>query len=315
MNKKLNFVCVIDRLDYFSGMNHSFHSLASVLHNLGENVYTFGTGKPGFQYNIFEIEGFDPSVNVLPQIKDIDLKLNNLEPENTVFISCLFEIPYLQPYNQVKWMEFFDDNYEFDDKKLYYYHLEGYCRSGRKYDGPLRFFDIDETFWHKISNFKKYNTFLMKKLLRNKNVDVNAKVDKYLTQVSELSRFPQFKCIDHVAGLVDHFPDSFEKVRPIQRQLWSESEFFVTFDEITAQPVFATLCGAKSIIIPESDRYTPEEFRHLFYPYSSCGIAYGLDDLDHMYKTAPLTRQHCIDAYNVYVDDVKKLVKNCYEKF
>lgn len=313
--KKLNFVCVIDRIDYFSGMNHSFHSLANVLHNLGENVYTFGIGKPGFPYKIFQIENFNPEVNVLPEITDIDLKLNGLEPENTVFISCLFEIPYLHQYNQVKWMEFFDDNYEFNDKYLYYYHLEGYCRSGRKYDGPLRFFDINESFWTEKTKIKKYNTFLLKKLLRNENIDIEKLLNEHLSQVGKISRFCNFKGVDDIAGLVNHIPDSYNKIRPIQRQIWSESEYFISFDEITAQPVFATLCGAKSIIIPESDRYTPEEFRELFYPYSSCGIAYGLDDLEHMHKTAPLMRKHCKDAYDVYIDDVKNLVKTCYEKF
>lgn len=314
--QKLNFVCVIDRLDYFSGMNHSFHSLASVLHNLGENVYTFGTGKPGFQYNIFKIENFDPSTNVLPEITDIDLKLNNLDPKNTVFISCLFEIPYLQPYNQVKWMEFFDDNYEFNDNYLYYYHLEGYCRSGRKYDGPLRFFDMDPDFWYPSKQGKTKNSFLLKKIIRKRNeMDLDRHINKALIKLQALSPRLPLDQMDDIAGLVNHDKDSFEKVRPIQRDVWSESDYFITFDEITAQPVFATLCGAKSIIIPESDKYKPEEFRHLFYPYASCGVAYGFNDLSHMYKTASKTRQHCLDAYDTYVNDVKNLVKTCYEKF
>lgn len=314
--KKLNFVCVIDRLDYFSGMNHSFHSLANVLHNLGENVYTFGTGKPGFPYKIFKINGYHPSVNVLPQIKDIDLKLNGLERENTVFISCLFDIPYLESYNQVKWMEFFDDDYSFNDNYLYFYHLKGYCRSGRKYDGPLRFFDMDENFWQSTSGEKKHNTFLLKKILRRQNeFDVNSHINNALEKVQQLSPNLPFACVDEIAGLVNHQPNSYQNVRPIQRDIWSQSDYFLTFDEITAQPVFATLCGAKSVIIPESDRYKPEEFRELFYPYSSCGIAYGFDDLDFMHKTAHLTRKHCVDAHKTYIDDVKNLIKICYEKF
>ena len=316
MNKKLNFVCVIDRLDYFSGMNHSFHSLASVLHDLGENVYTFGTGKPGYKYKIFEIEGFDPKVNVLPEISEIDLKLNGLETENTVFISCLFDLPFLAPYKQAKWMEFFDDNYEFNDNNLYFYHLEGYCRSGRKYDGPLRFFDMDPDFWHSTSSNKTRNSFLIKKLIRKRNeMDIDRHIQKGLIKLQALSPKLPFDQMDNIAGLLDHHNDSYEKIRPVQRDIWSQSDYFLTFDEITAQPVFATLCGAKSIIVPESDRYKPDEFRELFYPYSTCGVAYGFNDLSHMYKTASKTRQHCLDAYDTYVSDVRNLIKTCYEKF
>jgi hypothetical protein len=312
--KKLTYVVVIDRLDYFSGMNHSFHSLANILHKLGEDVYTFGPGKPGYKYKLLQIEGYDPETSVMPQITDIDLKLNNLDPESTVFISNLFDHPYIDQYkNRVIWIEEFDDTYQFNKDYLYFYHLEGYCRSGHKYDGPIRFFDMDTTFWYPTATKAEYNTFLVKKLFR-KNVDIQSIVTSNLQNVARYTNLP-FKQMDEIAGLVNHIPGSYQNARPIQRDLWSRSQFFVTFDQITAQCVFAAMCGANPIIIPENDRYTPEEFRELFYPYSSVGVAYGLDDLDHMYKTKNKARQHCKDAYNVYVDDVKNLVKICQEKF
>lgn len=38
---KLNFIVVVDRFDYNSGLNHCMHVLANKLHLLGKNIYTF----------------------------------------------------------------------------------------------------------------------------------------------------------------------------------------------------------------------------------------------------------------------------------
>lgn len=331
MKSKLNFVIWIDRYDYVSGYNNFFHSLAENLHDIGENVYTLGVGKKNFKYKIFPIKGFDPTRSIQFDIDNpdtgiiFDFKNSGLDPESTIFITHhIIDYKYLLPFKSVRLVCDPDSRYDrapYDkDKTLFFYHLKGYSTKDLNCDGFLRWLDIDTCFWYPKSISSNKNTYLVKKLTRylSEN-EIHSHINYNLKQVFKISPY-NFENIDRIAGEIHASNDTDKSLISMQRLAWSNSDFFVSFDQITAQTIFASLCGAKTIIIPSKNSwfpeyYQPDEFRELFYPYASPGIAYGLNDLDYMYNTRHLLRQHIKDSKTVYKDDIKKFVKTCYEKF
>lgn len=288
-----------------------------------------GVGKKNFGYKIFPIKNFDPIVNTqFDTLNDkldmnFDMEYAGLDPKSTIFITHhRLEYPYLEKYKSVRVICDPDSLSQapYDkDKTLFFYHLEGYSTKNFKFDGLLRWLDIDLNFWYPKSFAPNKNTFLVKKLLSYMKDDAQKHIEFNLTQVSKMSHFG-FQNIDNLAGMAGFTPDQDKSLISLQRSVWSDSDYFVSFDQVTAQTIFASLCGAKTIIIPSKnlwnpEYYNPEEFRHLFYPYASPGIAYVLDDLDYMHKTKSLIRTHIRESKKIYKDDIKKFVNICYEKF
>lgn len=314
MSSKLNFVVFIDRFDYLSGMNHCFHSIAEQLARQGENVYTLGPGKPGFKYKFFKIENFDNNTGIIPEINHIDLKYNNLDPSSTVFITNFYgEYPYLEEYNRIVLITDPDGHLELNKNYLYFYQSDSYRYKDKKYTGPLRFYDPYTKFWYPSSFNTNKNTFLLKKLFRTPGVDIDKHVNENLRKFQKITRY-NFENIDNIAGILGYYPNAFDEHRKLQRQMWSESEYFICFDKHSANAVFAALCGANSVIIPLNNELSPEEFREKN-PVYKYGVAYGIEDLDHMKKTKNLVRKHCQEMHDVYLNDVKNFIKICYEKF
>lgn len=67
-------------------------------------------------------------------------------------------------------------------------------------------------------------------------------------------------------------------------KIFNEVEYCISYDTYTMYSVYASLCGCKSIVVPEKDvdknKWCPEETECL-------GIAYGFDDLESYERTRP----------------------------
>lgn len=328
--KKINFIVWVDRYDYGSGGNHIMHAIAEKLTSLGENVYTLGTGKKNFEYKIFPIKNFDPKYNDLNQLADgafdfhFEFDHNKFDKESTIFIyPSGGDYPYLYDFKRVRVvMDSLDRNSSYDSQKtLSFIHLAGYNVTDFKYDGMIRWLDVDSKFWYPTNFQPSINTFLCKKLNHffNDNDKMKNHVIDNLTKLSHLSNLKNIN-IDNISGYIVSTDNDGKLLKIKQRDIYSQSDYFLSFDPYTCHNIFAALCGAKSIIVPISLRenhiMSADEYRSLFFPYACPGIAYGFDDLKQVYdKKTNEIRNHLVHAKQVFDSDIKNMAKCCYEKF
>lgn len=310
--KKLTFVVCVDRYHYNSGGNHVLHILAQMLHDFGEEVYTFGIGKPGFNYKVLEIENFDPSVSEMNTLSEQNKILTNLDYSSTVFICFgLFNLKYLEGKNVARWIQYFDQTIEYDERNLIFFQYPAYNTQKRECDGYLNIVDFQVDYWFKNSYKRNYTSVLVKKAVWD-DKDINNTIQTNLQKAQDYFQIKEFYNLEPIAGLNLYHPEDEKLCKPRIRTAFQQSAQFICFDNSTSHSVFASLCGADSVIIPNT-KISPEEYRNSL-EYLKYGVAYGFEDLDHMYKTKHLVRQHITDLYHRSFDDVKKFIKTCYNK-
>lgn len=324
MNEKLTYVIAVDRYDQNSGGNQVRHKLAEILHDLGEEVYTFGVGKPGYKYKILDLEYFDPETSITFNFPDEINIYTKLNLDKTVFIeSGNLPKSFIKKNNVIRWQCWFCDDQDLIDEYFgFYFQFEGYNRNNKKCDGTLSVSDFDIKYWNPNNSNKIHNTFQIKKFLydeNNRNIDFNDLVIKTAKNLSIYSIQKDYKCIDMLNGSPYCTGNEIDVKNKAMRELLRQSDYFLSFDPITGNSLLAALCGAKSLIIPPSnykdfDRvYTPEEFREAFFIFKY-GIAYGINDIPHMIKTQKTLFEKFHEFDEKIVSDVKKLIKDCEKK-
>lgn len=97
------------------------------------------------------------------------------------------------------------------------------------------------------------------------------------------------------------------------RQWLASSRVFISYDAATYISVQAAMAGALSIVVPDDEKVSAEEWRKKF-PQFAYGIAYGFDEkeigfaLETRQKLIEHTRQMEVDS----VKTVSKFYQNCY---
>ena len=310
--KKLTFVVCVDRYHYNSGGNHVLHILAQMLHDFGEEVYTFGVGRPGFDYKVLEIENFDPVDSLMNTLDENNQILTKLDYSSTIFICFgLFNLKYLKGKKVARWIQFFDQDIVYDDDSLVFFQYPAYNTQKRNFDGYLNIIDFQVDYWYKDAYKRPYFTYLCKKASwSDPNLEQTAQ--KALSKAASIFGDKEYLNLEPLAGLKNFLKDEEKLIKPKIRNAFQRTAQFICFDNSTSHSVFASLCGADSIIVPNTN-INPEEYRNSL-EYLKYGVAYGFDDLDHMYKTKHLVKQHITDLYNRSFDDVKNFIKTCYNK-
>jgi hypothetical protein len=73
-------------------------------------------------------------------------------------------------------------------------------------------------------------------------------------------------------------------------QIFNQSEFFYSYDEMTMYSQFAALCGCTSIIIPENYNCRQDWVNN--HPIGKYGVAYGEEDIEHARSTQHKLRNY-----------------------
>jgi hypothetical protein len=90
-------------------------------------------------------------------------------------------------------------------------------------------------------------------------------------------------------------------------------EYFYCYDNACFWVVLAAICGCIPIVIPDSDMSADEWYSK--FPHKKCGVAYGLDNIQHAKDTRQYVQQNLKDFYEKQLDTVKNLVKVCETQF
>jgi len=95
-------------------------------------------------------------------------------------------------------------------------------------------------------------------------------------------------------------------------EIFKKVETFVSYDTYTAYSIFAVLCGAKSIVIP--DKGVPETE---WYPLKSdrYGISYGFDDIEWADSTKHLVKEHIEREESNNKVNVKRFINEVNQYF
>ena len=78
---------------------------------------------------------------------------------------------------------------------------------------------------------------------------------------------------------------------------FNKYEYLLTFDDKSYYTSMAGLCGTKSIILNPNPKLTPLEYRNQN-PIQTCGVAYGINDIDWANKTIGLVRDNLLQLEN-----------------
>ena len=315
--KKLNFVVVIDRFDYGSGGNNIMHKLAKYLHEMGENVYTFGSGEDNYNYKVLDIEGYDPKYSTLLDINESTKILTKLDPDTTVFIPW-GSFPYtkwLNNYGKVaRWVMYYDIDIDHSEHDLVFFQQSSYNTRNEPFDGIMNIFDIDHDFWVPSTDVKEYNSFLYRKAAWN----IKNYRSRGLMKLNAFSRYvdnkPQMN-IDYIAGVGLKINENIDDYMQELRSIYQKSDYFICFDDITGHSLMAALCGAKTIVIPGYLKNLDKNSYKEKFDFFKYGIAYGLEDLNHIELTKDKLRPHMIELKNKSFEDVRNFVNICYSRF
>lgn len=309
---KINFIVVVDRFDYNSGLNHCMHHLAYKLSLLGENVYTFGNGKPGFQYKTLQITNWDHAFsNFVYNWNDSTRILNKFDKNKTIFIACVGS-PMCKEFEKYglicEWV--LRPNIcekPFNDNSIIVYMNDACNTSNTRSDCVMMTNVFDLHFWNEGNLKRNKNCFLTKRLdLETDKEYINSNIQK----VANLSKFKNFVHLDKFspfAGAWDFTQKSKYSIKPILQ----ESEFFLSFEKYTIWNTFAALCGCKVIVLDKNNEFgnSIEEL-----PEYNKGIAFGFDKLSHAVDTRHLLRGQLKEIENNQKQQLKNFIKLCYQK-
>ncbi|WP_428739270.1 hypothetical protein [Sulfurimonas sp.] len=95
-------------------------------------------------------------------------------------------------------------------------------------------------------------------------------------------------------------------------KIFNKVEYFISYDPYTFYSRYASLCGCKSIIIPDEgvpkEAWHPDERLHY-------GIAYGFDDIDYALNTRDKMLEQLDIEEEKNIESIQKLVHMCKEYF
>jgi len=86
-------------------------------------------------------------------------------------------------------------------------------------------------------------------------------------------------------------------------------EYFYCYDNACFWVVIAALCGCIPIVIPDSEMSAEEWYSK--FPHKRCGVAYGMDNIEHAKSTLHLVSDNFKEFSNKQLDTVRNLVKIC----
>lgn len=90
-------------------------------------------------------------------------------------------------------------------------------------------------------------------------------------------------------------------------------EYFYCYDNACFWVVLAALCGSIPVVIPDSDMTAQEWYNK--WPHKRCGIAYGIDQIEHAKKTKLRVKEVFDNYQKEHLSTVENFVKVCYNKF
>ena len=90
-------------------------------------------------------------------------------------------------------------------------------------------------------------------------------------------------------------------------------EYFYCYDNACFWVVLAALCGCIPVVVPDSNMGADEWYEK--FPHKKCGVAYGMDKIQHAKDTKHLVRTNLKLFYDKQLDTVKNFVKICEATF
>lgn len=311
---KINFVIVIDRFDYASGLNHCMHHLAYRLNLLGENVYTFGNGKPGFQYKTLNISNWNHSFSNFVYHWNNDTKiLNNFDKDKTIFIICATGLGKLHDEfkNMGKICQWIlrpgAIDRPNDDDSIIVYMNEACNVSNTRCDCIMMTNNFDLHFWNEGDKKRNKNCYLTKRL----NLETDSNFIEYnLNKLQGLSIHKNLVHIDKILPFAGGW-DFDQKSKYLIKPIFQESEYFLSFEKYTALNQFAALCGCKVIVLDKNSEFS-KDIEEL--PECNKGLAFGFDNLQHALNTRHLLRDQLKQIEKSQRDQVKNFINLCYNK-
>jgi hypothetical protein len=309
-NKKITFILNIGAYSSNSGWSRAMHRLASLLHDRGENVYTLGVGAKGFQYNILTLKDKSPipdfywneSLNQsLPHYihndvsEEIDLNYAVEIVDNGVWAT--------NAKYKIIWFVSSRDN-ELADADFVFRFDDHLTNSKRNFDGELFLPDINSSFWTEGYFKRTFNTYYNKKAYQKYPTSVIQQLNE--EAVSKFGRNERLISLDITGGFIAGEPD-----HNYNKEVLQNTKYFWTLDTNTFFCLAAAMCGAISIVIPDS---TPKEKWYLSRMFKY-GISYGYDDLSHAMDTRPLIPNHLYNLEKQSQKEIDQFVEFCYQKF
>lgn len=316
--KKMNFIIATHQYDYGSGGNNVLHKLAKLLFQKGHNVYTFGKGNFGYQYKLLDIKNYDNESRNWEDFNKHTKILTNLQKNNTfIIVPESFpedKIDILEEYGKILiWVLIYnnENRYEFynNNNRLYFYYHKGYNKYNYQQDGILSVIDTDYNFWMKRENKTNNTNSVCLRKARYYNLNKEF-FDINIHKLNEISQKPILNFDD----ICPHFYfDPYSQIKRQAKNNFNQSEIFLCFDNHTFFPVQAAMSGCISIIVPNYNfNYTPKKFREM-YPIASKGIAYGFEDLDHMFDTQHEILPLMKEIEQNSKDDVNNMIDICID--
>ena len=150
-----------------------------------------------------------------------------------------------------------------------------------KVTGLLTTSFIDSNFFYKSSEKRSGSAFFIKKGGLHNKIHPEESID-----LSQLDK--DWKAMG----------DVFRKV-----------EYFYCYDNACFWVVIAALCGCIPIVIPDSDMSAEEWYSK--FPHKRCGVAYGLDKIEHAKNTLNLAEDNFKEFSEKQLDTVRNFVKIC----
>jgi hypothetical protein len=264
------------------------HTLANELTQMGENVYIYANST-------------DPKydkVNCIPWGTSIDF-----DHENTIIIIIAgdgehtFEhfIPdnLKNASNIVRWLVHNQQKLYPEENKLYMHSPYWNIINGQRIDGHLSVFEIENDIF-KDKGLKREGTCYL----------IKGGLD---TEPERAIHKPEDYCIDDVLYNIPNL-----ERRKFMADLFNQKEYFISYAGITFTSVLATMCGCKSIVIPNSS-FNKERWMDKFW-YNKYGIAFGINDLDRAISTMDKVIPNIENYKNeVMPSQLNNFIIDCYK--
>lgn len=90
-------------------------------------------------------------------------------------------------------------------------------------------------------------------------------------------------------------------------------EYFYCYDNACFWVVLAALCGCIPIVVPDSDMLAEEWYQK--FPHKQCGVAYGIDKIQHAKDTQERIWDNLEKFYKSQLSTVEKFVEVCNINF
>lgn len=316
--RKINFIIAVHQFDYGSGGNTVLHRLAKILQFKGHTVFTFGKGDFGFQYNLLKINNYNNESRNWQDFNENTEIITSLDKNNTIVIVpesfSENKIDILENYgkilvwglthNSANLFNFYNNN-----NRLYFYYSPGFNKYNYKQDGILEVTLTDYLYWSNSSNIIKNSNSVCFRKASYYNLNEEY-INSSLYNLNKISN----KEILNFDSYCPHFLfDPMSKIKRNAKSIFNKTEYFVSFDNNCFFSVQAALSGCNSVIIPNPNaEYTPKQFREK-YPLFAKGVAYGFNDLDHMFRTKNEIVPYMKEIESKNKNNIDEMIKICLQ--